>query len=1193
MYHIKTLNGLAVLKDFKIEQDDKNQYYPVFEYNLHNDSLKKQQIIKSVNRHADCALFYQLDRLIEKQSESVDPLNYTHIFFVDFQELFWNYRKAIDESNNQKHEKRLSKLQWTSDDNIGWRLRSLLSEKKNFRVCFDGENFYNYVPFDKSNNMARDCCISFIREDYKDDLDERLFVGVDFSNIKVSLSKYYSYRGLYLTTGYRVSDDERLTFSEDTVIILDDWSDDTKECEVYTAKATDDPENWEFGNEPQKLKINCFDGEGLVSPLYAKYINEELRNKYKLKGEATSFQIRMPFTKGMLHTVDFHRFIREELGYGDRKVIVKDMFGVKRDLTKAQIIMTKSMFKMGSWLKKRPENTYNHAMKDYFKSFKDFDHALYITGLDTRLRNHGQVPLNGQFLCTLQLDGELMEGLLKGYMGGIKRIEKDFIKEGESLLNKYEELDEDQIDDTQTDEDGIKPEERENVWDKCKAAVAQNPRFFRNPYVKWIIRKEKVAFKKEIGFGHITVLGQQRYLSADLLTFLTYIGKRIVGLKTDKERKIGDHFADRLGYHEFYMPEGEKNLLKTPSKKGKPYGFLRNPHLSRNEQCILFRSNRESDIYQKYFSHLTGIVMVPYKSHVPMILGGADYDGDLVKVISDRRIVDAIISGVYKIDDSKKRLTRKLPIVSIPSCNSNELDIPAIIPYSVLVNTFSNDIGKISNAAMELSGIQYFSEDDATKKEDWCSQCTIVTGMEIDAAKTGIHPRKNIQKLVNLSKKKGSGRYLGFREFLKKEKWVRNYSFIWVSDDSGDYISLKVGEYTLQSKLPIYKDGDKVSNVERLPSFCVRMLCELKISRNRDSKIEADHKDGTEYSGERGSRKEADYRDGSKYLEEREHRKGTGHKEGPEYSEERAPRRGSDYKDGPEHSGELDSRDGFDYIDAARKIQSWYFAFEKDKSWRRGLDDSKKREVAQLVAAYLHVRSISRKLSRYRKQGKADGCMGILYNILKNQYGSFDTVLPTNMTARHTLLQARQDVREQITDVTTAEKALDVLADRKWHLLPEEERSELADSIINPDFSLPDVKLSSDTLDFISEFRRDGYMILYYLICDVMSELKSEIPIDAYIDLDNDKKIKGDNPYFSTLYEIYRNSDDNKETDSICNEKMIDYCRKKLSECFIEMEEAIKYVWCIRNEYDKFSTFFWNVFTKEEIVQAINGFDFV
>ena len=52
-------------------------------------------------------------------------------------------------------------------------------------------------------------------------------------------------------------------------------------------------------------------------------------------------------------------------------------------------------------------------------------------------------------------------------------------------------------------------------------------------------------------------------------------------------------------------------------------------------------------VYQKYFGKLTGIVMVPRGSVAPLCLGGADFDGDLVNVIFDQDVVNAVASGCY------------------------------------------------------------------------------------------------------------------------------------------------------------------------------------------------------------------------------------------------------------------------------------------------------------------------------------------------------------------------------------------------------------------------------------------------------------------------------------------------------------------------------------------------------------------
>ncbi len=79
----------------------------------------------------------------------------------------------------------------------------------------------------------------------------------------------------------------------------------------------------EFSGSEEQKKIEDdeeietpFDGVGLISKEYAEYINRAL----KLDG-ATSFQIRLPFAKGMLHQVDFRNLYRNMIA----------MDGIKRN----------------------------------------------------------------------------------------------------------------------------------------------------------------------------------------------------------------------------------------------------------------------------------------------------------------------------------------------------------------------------------------------------------------------------------------------------------------------------------------------------------------------------------------------------------------------------------------------------------------------------------------------------------------------------------------------------------------------------------------------------------------------------------------------------------------------------------------------------------------------------------------------
>ena len=100
----------------------------------------------------------------------------------------------------------------------------------------------------------------------------------------------------------------------------------------------------------------------------------------------------------------------------------------------------------------------------------------------------------------------------------------------------------------------------------------------------------------------------------------------------DGSRKFADISNEELSGNFVYAPG---NSYGTDYK----YSLLRNPHISKNES-VQVRPLKDVGYYRnKYFSHLTDVIMVPDNSNIPMRLGGADFDGDMVKTIADRIII--------------------------------------------------------------------------------------------------------------------------------------------------------------------------------------------------------------------------------------------------------------------------------------------------------------------------------------------------------------------------------------------------------------------------------------------------------------------------------------------------------------------------------------------------------------------------
>lgn len=303
---------------------------------------------------------------MEKEIESVwcdkekqpfkltDKTLYDKLVIVDFGKIF----QPLDKENSGA---------WKIENQ-----KALLDDSKDliengFDMYFEGgENPVHMVAFDKSGSMSRNSRISFIDEDFYEGLNTRLNLGMDFSKIPVIESKYYAYRGLYLSSSKRVKH-PKFVINPDTIIIIKDvrTKKDNPEkpvtsynydkniplatTEIKVVKDADFREVLQCNFQKPQIKdfeyVDIpFDGSGFITPEYASYINKAL----KIKG-ATSFQIRLPFMKGMLHEVDVHEFLET---YNNKKgeQWYEDAFGIKRDLSKAHIFVTESMFKGMKWI---------------------------------------------------------------------------------------------------------------------------------------------------------------------------------------------------------------------------------------------------------------------------------------------------------------------------------------------------------------------------------------------------------------------------------------------------------------------------------------------------------------------------------------------------------------------------------------------------------------------------------------------------------------------------------------------------------------------------------------------------------------------------------------------------------------------------------------------------------------------------
>lgn len=390
-YKILKLQADKIITSGLITPLTKDDYSISYQINLDQKStygfVVDEQLIME-----NCALFDQFQIYLNKggSSEEIREWLLNEFVIVDFMEIYKEY----------------SDISETLVENIV--TNGFLMKYRDREV--------HMLPFDKSGNMSRKCRLSFINAEYLEIMNERLNLGIDFSKIALNLSKYYAYRGLYLSTATRIPN-ELLTITPETLVIVNDNLE--KKLINYKSRV-----NIEEGvaEESDRSKISFrryqksreeidvpFDGQGIISSMYADLINEELDGS-----DVNSFQIRLPFTKGMLHRVDFHAFLEEfDKAYREEKpYIIKDAFGIERDLKLANIVMTQSMFKGYAWIKEHCKDEMD-PMQFYCDALKKYNHALYISSTDMPYGNSKVSHISYQLLNTLKLSEAQFQSLIE------------------------------------------------------------------------------------------------------------------------------------------------------------------------------------------------------------------------------------------------------------------------------------------------------------------------------------------------------------------------------------------------------------------------------------------------------------------------------------------------------------------------------------------------------------------------------------------------------------------------------------------------------------------------------------------------------------------------------------------------------------------------------------------------------------
>ena len=644
---------------------------------------------------ADCGMFRQLLQMqfgkIHKPELPVSDELLQEIVYLDFSGIF--DRRPVGKIKDLQE------------------LAEWLFRPEGITLGFEKEEI-RFVAFERLASMSRENRLAFLRADSYDELWKRMTLGMQIGQCQ--LAKLYAYNGLLFSSGriinYEHIDDRHIIVVDnprsiiknvDAVTVEDDGSDAAMRKYQRVEKTLD-------------VEVLEFDGEGLIS----KELGASLDPYSYSNPDHFSFQIRLPYIKGVVHTVDFQSLFAE-LGVSE----IVDIEGVRHRVADVDMILTKSMCKGWGWMR---EN--GLTWRDYLDRCRRYGHSLFVTGMDRRNRD-GLTELNYQLLNTAAITAEEYrpENLPFHWTSSPEADSQTWLtKATEAAYYNYVANEPWQLD--YFDADRENPELEYTDRRRMRARLLhKNPAFLKERIFQKELADKAKSIREKFALGKLQVSGDTRYLSDDLMRLLAELVKPTSPAAYEKL------LQECLRGAVVYAPQPSYPVQEQLT-------ILRNPHISRNEEALVTPLAEVGPLREKYLSHLYYVAMVDSRSLIPDRLGGADYDGDTVHVYAEPLLNECIRRNYAGGLENENNL----PLLKIPSADALIADAHDWqARFQTVRSTFSSRIGQISNAALRRSILAYDESTPEHLREQYRKETeilTILTGLEIDSAKTGVKP---------------------------------------------------------------------------------------------------------------------------------------------------------------------------------------------------------------------------------------------------------------------------------------------------------------------------------------------------------------------------------------------------------------------------------------------------------------------
>ena len=509
-----------------------------------------------------------------------------------------------------------------------------------------GDYTIRYKRFLGTNGGIKNSTIIYVNEEIYPELKKRLDNGRDKSKELVP-AKLEAYQALICSGSIPLPEPKG-------IIVVNDCITKFKEDVILINDAADG-EPLLTNERDYEIEHNDSDGFGLMLPSYSRRVNEFLTgNDNVISGMNT----RYAWNKGMLYTFDFVEFAETVANTYE----ITDIWGDKRDVRDAEVILTSSMLKL--W------DSYKN-WEDYYSNCEE-NHYHFSTPKITPEELENVRDTNYQFLQSYDFSDEEILGLCQPTIDEIRDvIGLDYRKSLTFLagfgLNDYNAF-------------------NDNLECYVKALMIDR-RMINDPFIR---KKIYHMIKKRIEMGErgaIRINANYAMISGDPYS----LAQSMFGLKVTGLLKKGEV------YHKYWIDKGVNEIacFRAPMTC---HNNIRRMKLSKNEDA------------KHWYQYITTALIYNSWDSACEAENGADKDGDS-NMCTDNPLIVNRTKNSPTIICLQKKAEKKVP---------TEEDIIASNKLA-----FNDDIGVVTNHVTSMIEVQsgYPPNSDEYKTLDYRIMC--------------------------------------------------------------------------------------------------------------------------------------------------------------------------------------------------------------------------------------------------------------------------------------------------------------------------------------------------------------------------------------------------------------------------------------------------------------------------------------